>query len=126
MEVFVCNNGQSVELDWDEDQGEMTVWTIGNPKKKIGNMSFSLIESDDPFGGQSYYKLVNMHLEGPDGKKAFLRQGIGRGIVRYVRSFHPVIFSPNDGQWREDGSRLTGDGPGFAQKMVDEGLAHWD
>ena len=126
MKSFLCNNGQLVDLDWDEDQEEMTAWTSDSPRQKIGNVSFRMIEGCDPHGNQDCYKVVNMHLEGPNGTRAFLRQGIGREIVKYVGSFLPVIFSSNDGQPRSDGSHLTGDGSAFAEKMVDEGLAHWE
>ena len=85
------------------------------------------VEGPSGSGDDDYYHVQNMFLEGPDGSRKYLQQGIGRAIIEEVGSCDiPIVFTRNDGIKRDDGSHLTGDGPSFATKMVSEGLAYWD
>jgi hypothetical protein len=124
MDTFQCKDGRTVELDWQDD--EMVVWTTGAQREKIGSITFLFREGLMPDGSDAHYLVTNMHLEGPNGSRAYLHQGIGRAIIRDVSELTPIVFSPDDGQRHDDGSHLTDMGPEFAHRMVQEGLAGWD
>ena len=124
MATFRCNDGRTVDLDWQD--GIMIVSTTGAIKERVGSISFSHREDHLSEEANDYYLVINMHLDGPYGCRAYLHQGIGREIIRIVGQEMPVVFTRHDGQTRGDGSHLTGDGPIFAGKMVEQGLAYWD
>lgn len=114
-------DGRVVELQWEPD--EMTVWTHGESRQRIGSIVFVPYEGDRPDGRDDYYLVVNMHLEGPGSTGTYARQGIGQEIIERVREDRPIVFGPDDGSTRDDGSHLTGFGSAFARKMVALGLA---
>ena len=121
-DIFELRDGRKVELEWN-DAGEMRVWTQGQSRELIGSFEFQHVGGADKHGRDDRYRVTNMHLEGPHGRKEYLHKGIGREIVKRVGGILPVVFGPDDGNTRTDGSHLTGDGPGFARGMVDEHLA---
>lgn len=121
-EIFSLRDGRKVELEW-TDHDEMKVWTHNSSRELIGSFHFMHVEGADEGGRGDYYLVTGMHLEGPAGQKAYINYGIGREIVRRVREIYPIVFGPDDGTTRSDGSHLTEMGPGFARKMVEEGLA---
>lgn len=84
---------------------------------EIGNFDFNFIDDDN--GG--FYKLMNMHLEKTPG---YLNRGIGTACVQYCIDYTglPVVCGRADGMDASDGSHLTGDGEGFAMKMIEKGL----
>jgi hypothetical protein len=124
MDTFQCKDGRVVELDWQDD--EMIVWTTGDARQRIGNITFRYIEGGAEDGSGDHYLVTNMHLDGPNASADFIGQGIGRQIIRQVGEGMPIVFSADDGNRRDDGSHLTGAGPGFATRMIEEGLASWD
>jgi len=124
MDTFTCSDGRIVELDWRDD--EMVVWTTGSSRERIGSIVFDYIEGADERVSGDYCLVTNMHLEGPNGSRSFLGQGIGTQIIKQVGEWTPIAFSPDDGRKRDDGSHLTGMGPDFARKMVKRGLAFFD
>lgn len=120
--IIPTKNAGDVSLEWDGN--EMTVWTVDNPPEKIGEFIFRIYEETD---GQECGLVTGMHLEGPNGSRKYIKQGIGREILKYVAEHEGIwpVFTVNDGIRRESGSHLTEMGPGFATKMIDEGLAYW-
>lgn len=125
LEPYTTKDGRTVELDWSGD--EMKVWTTGDKRELIGTFSFTYVEGPSERGTDDYWHLTHMHLEGPaSDPHSYRRQGIGREIINQVGAHTPIVFTPDDGNRRDDGSHLTGDGPGFARRMVAEGLASWD
>lgn len=50
--------------------------------------------------------------------------GLGRAALEFFKDYTQadVFARENDGQVRDDGSRLTEDAPGFVAKMIDEGI----
>jgi hypothetical protein len=122
MEEVVLANGERVWLEW-TDNDEMVAWTDEQPRRRIGAFSFAAKEGP---GGEPYFKLTHAHLEGPDGpdQGRYAHRGVGREILKSMSQ--PVVVGRDDGQRRDDGSHLTGDGPGFVAKMVKEGLLSWD
>lgn len=114
-------DGRTVELEWGND--EMVVWTTGTPRELIGSFTFQHIEGASEDGHGDHYLITNMHLEGPNGRREYINQGIGREIVRIVSEILPVVFSSDDGMQSDNGSHLTDMGPGFARRMVCEKLA---
>lgn len=124
-ETYTTKDARVVELDWSDD--EMKVWTTGEERELIGSFSFTHVEGPSGRGDDDYWHLTHMHLEGPaSDPHSYERQGIGREIIAQVGADIPIVFTPDDGIRRDDGSHLTGDGPAFARRMVAEGLASWD
>jgi GNAT superfamily N-acetyltransferase len=115
---FQLNDNRVVELEWDDD--EMIVWAMSPQRTEIGRFTFSHIEGASEYTADDYYLVTNMQLD-----HDYRRNGIGREIIRQVGEIYPVVFSPNDGNTRSDGSHLVEDGPQFATMMVAAGLAHW-
>ncbi|MBB4642589.1 hypothetical protein [Rhizorhapis suberifaciens] len=120
--IFKTKSKGDVEIEWTYDD-EAFVRTTGSPPELIGSMTFMHIEGaghqDD-----DHFLVTNMYLDGPNGTGAYLKQGIGREIIRCMSL--PVTFHADDGNRQDDGGHLTGDGPAFATKMVKEGLAFWE
>lgn len=124
-ELYTTKDARIVELDWSDD--EMKVWTSGETRELIGTFSFAYVEGPSGRGTDDYWHLTHLHLEGPASDPHSSRgQGIGREIIRQVGVHTSIVFTLDDGNRRDDGSHLTGDGPGFARRMVAEGLASWD
>lgn len=120
---YYCKDRRAVELEWDSDK--MTAWTAGETREEIGRITFLYIEGASENGDDEYYLVTNMHLEGPNDSRDYTGQGIGREIIKRVGANTPIVFAPDDGNLREDGSHLTEMGPEFAKRMVSEGLASW-
>lgn len=120
---YTLSDGRIVELEWEDSTGEMSAWTATGPRQKIGEFAFHRIEEGDNYRFSESFRVTHMDLRGPDGSGAYLRKGIGREIIRRVCTHAPVIFGPNDGIDRSDGSHLIEDGPDFATAMEREGLA---
>lgn len=59
---------------------------------------------------------------------SYKHEGIGREALTFFREIHglPITASKEDGLKKDDGSHLTGDAPGFVQKMRDEGIIELD
>ncbi|WP_194454398.1 hypothetical protein [Bradyrhizobium sp. CCBAU 53421] len=90
--------------------------------ERIGELSFSQAESDDQYTAP-YWRFMWAHLDFLGDK--FKKQGIGRAALEmwHECSREKAVVARNDGITREDGSsHLTGDAPGFVDRMVQEGL----
>lgn len=122
--TFTTKSKGDVEIEWTDDD-EFIVRTPTHPQKLIGSISFTHIEGVDRHD-EDRYLVTNMYLDGPDESGDYIGQGIGREIIESVREWGRVTFHYGDGTRRDDGGHLTGDGPGFASKMVAEGLASWE
>lgn len=104
--------GEDISVTYDGDE----VGTIG--------LNFVIGEFNTP----DYYHITHLALDGCSNL------GIGRQcLIFHHECFDAVITAgSNDGSKADDGSHLTGKGPGFIQKMRDEGLvakesgSRWD
>lgn len=120
--IFTTKNKGDVQIEWTDDD-EAIVWTVATPPELIGSITFMHIEGADRHD-YDHYLVTNMYLDGPNGSGDYKRQGIGQEIISNMCT--PVTFHVDDGNRRDDGGHLTGDGPGFAGKMVAKGFAHWE
>ncbi len=120
--IFTTKNKGDVEIEWTDDD-EAIVRTLATPPELIGSITFRHIEGADRYD-EDHFVVINMYLDGPKGRGDYIKQGIGQEIIS--SSPIPVTFHVDDGNRRDDGGHLTGDGPGFARKMVAKGLAHWE
>ncbi|WP_189410902.1 hypothetical protein [Neogemmobacter tilapiae] len=116
MQPYTCKNGEVVQIAIDEDDS-YEAKVFGPNGEKIGGMVFHLYEDYD-----TYLKLTWMYLDVNNPR--WKRQGIGREILLRVKAASdlPITASSNDGQRRDDGSHLTGDGPAFVAKMRQDGI----
>lgn len=116
-EIFKAKSGKEYRIELD-DGDEISVW-FGDVKQ--GTISLRRIEGAEEGPGDlayDYYHITHLALDACKG------QGIGRRCLQ----FHQEVFEADitagnyrDGQM-DDGSHLTGDGPGFIAKMRAEGL----
>lgn len=120
--IFKTKNKGDVEIEWTDDD-EAIVRTVATPPELIGCITFRHIEGADRHD-EGHFVVANMYLDGPNGSGDYLKQGIGQEIISSISI--PVTFHVDDGNRRDDGGHLTGDGPVFARKMVAKGLAHWE
>lgn len=120
--IFTTKNKGDVQIEWTDDD-EAIVWTVATPPKLIGSITFRHIEGADRHD-DDHYLVTNMYLDGPNGSGDYKWQGIGQEIISNMCV--PVTFHVDDGNRRDDGGHLTGDGRGFAGKMVAKGFAHWE
>ncbi|PVX27906.1 hypothetical protein [Sphingomonas pokkalii] len=120
--IFTTKNKGDVQIEW-TDEDEVIVRTVATPPELIGSMTFRYIEGADRYD-EDRFVVTNMYLDGPNGSGDYIRQGIGQEIISSMVT--PVTFHVDDGNRRDDGGHLTGDGPGFARKMVSKGLAYWE
>ncbi|ATG20937.1 hypothetical protein CO705_14190 [Ralstonia pickettii] len=116
--TFRDKNDREISLELDEDSLIVKATHNGT---LIGKMEFVEIEQDR---GPSAYKLIWMYLDmaGPEYKSC----GIGQKILELMNEFTggPIIAGSGDGRQSDDGSHLTGDGPGFVAKMRSRGLIY--
>ncbi|MHC9419724.1 hypothetical protein ACYZX9_14130 [Sphingomonas citri] len=120
--IFTTKNKGDVQIEWTDDD-EAIVKTVATPPELIGSMTFRHIEGADRHD-EDRFVVTNMYLDGPNGSGDYIKQGIGQEIISSMAI--PVTFHVDDGNRRDDGGHLTGDGPGFARKMVAKGLAYWE
>ena len=119
--IFTTKSKGDVRIEWADDEAK--VWTLATPPNLIGSITFKHVEGAD-FYDDDHYVVTNMYLDGPNDSGDYKRQGIGQEILS--QSPYPVTFYRHDGIQRDDGGHLTGEGPGFAEKMVEKGLASWE
>jgi len=121
---FRARDGKTYQLSIDDDGTEISGILEGT---LLGTISLDYHQSD--FGNDpDYYYITHLALENcPSGV------GIGRACLQHhVDCFGaPITAGTDNGMKADDGSHLTGSGPGFIQKMRDEGLvvsnvSHWD
>ncbi|MCY4002368.1 MAG: hypothetical protein OXF33_01455 [Rhodospirillales bacterium] len=117
--TYQLNDGRSVIISVDQLDYGITV-TADPAGKSIGFMTFRSIEM--PSTGPDHLHLTQAFLDTSD--RSYLRKGIGRRCLELVREISglSITASEHDGLPREDGSHLTGDAPGFVDKMRAEGL----
>ena len=120
--IFRTKDKGDVEIEWTDDD-KMIARTIGTSPEVIGSIAFTHIEGSDD-RDEGHYLVTNMYLDGPNESGEYTRQGIGREMITSVPL--PVTFHRDDGNRRDDGGHLTGDGPGFAKRMVEQEHAFWE
>jgi hypothetical protein len=125
-ERFIANDGLEYFIDVETDETEIVVSRSG---ETLGRISLRFVEGDPPHLPDSYH-ITHLELDSCRGR------GIGRRCLQLHREYYdaPITAGGNDGTTSEDGSHLTGDGPGFIAKMQAEGLvdgsgssaSYWD
>jgi len=110
---FKAKDGQTYDIYVDDFGEEIVVELNGQPQ---GSIHLRLLEGDGRGMQDSYYIT---QLELTCGNK-----GIGRRCLQFHHDVFGCIItaSSDDGTRRDDGSHLTGAGPGFIRKMIEEGL----
>ncbi|MGV0961886.1 MULTISPECIES: hypothetical protein [Burkholderiales] len=108
--LFTSKSGQQYDIDV-TDGSEILVTKDG---KKCGSILLSYRECD----GDDYYHITNLGLEGCKG------QGVGRQCLKMHKETFgsPLTAGSSHNGKQDDGSHLTGDGPGFIKKMREEGI----
>ncbi|HEY0313834.1 MAG TPA: hypothetical protein VGC56_15250 [Allosphingosinicella sp.] len=116
--LFQTKDRRTVEIEVDEFDWTVRVRTVTGGDE-IGRMSFEEHECAD--GRSSALYLTWCFLDRIPG---WTGVGIGRECLRLAGevSASPITAAADDGMKREDGSHLTGDAPGFVQRMREEGL----
>lgn len=107
------DSGETVVLRLENDSVEVY---IGNDE--IGRLDFRVYEVPRGSGWEEeVYHLTHAFIEGGGGKYKY--QGIGTEAIRLLMESTgaEITFSDNDGQIKDDGSHLTGDGPGFVESI---------
>lgn len=106
---FIDKKGREITLNVDESEMAIDAW---HESILIGSIRFNLIEEVDC----EYLLVTNMHLDQTEG---YLRAGIGTEIINLAEQEFAcsVAFATDDGNKRDDGSHLTGDGPAFANSF---------
>jgi len=110
---FTSKTGQQYTIDVG-DGSEITVYKNG---KKCGAISLSYREGDGMTIPDSYH-ITNLGLDACKG------EGVGRRCLELHKEEFgaPLTAGTVDGKQRGDGSHLTGDGPGFIEKMRKYGI----
>ena len=108
--LFTSKSGQQYEIDV-TDGSEILVTKDG---EKCGSILLSYRECDDA----DYYRITNLGLEGCKG------QGVGRQCLKLHKEMFdaPLTAGSSHSGKQDDGSHLTGDGPGLIKKMREEGI----
>ena len=113
-ETFVARNGLSYTISVD-DFGEEICVSLGG--ETCGSISLRYIEGDYPHLPDIYH-ITHLALD------SCAKVGIGRRCLQLHKEIFdsPLSAGTNNGTTSEDGSHLTGDGPGFIAKMRREGI----
>lgn len=114
--IYKISTGEKIKLILDED--ELSIKVFNSNLQEIGEIVFREIETDY----FPIYKLKWAYLDKLGNQ--YKNQGLGRACVEFFNDFYNtiIIAQENDGQQQDDGSHLTGDAPGFVQKLKIEGL----
>ena len=122
---FKANDGKTYEVTINDEGTEISV---ARDNIVLGTIELDYREADlddDP----DHYRITHLALEGcPPGV------GIGRACLQHHRDCFdaPIIAGSDNGRKANDGSHLTGSGPGFIHRMRKEGLvvsdgsSRWD
>jgi hypothetical protein len=114
------NNGKTVTVTLYASDGALnySVFAKTEEGEEIGSFEFRHIEEEQ----NEYLLLCCIFLEGKAG--IFKRKGIGREILLYAKELYdiPIFAPPSDRTKSDDGCYLIGDGPGFVEKMIKEGI----
>ena len=122
--VFQTKSKGDVHIYNDDDERLVAKTPNG---ETIGELCYREMDIGDDRMPCVYYKASSIDLTGPDGTKAYVRQGIGRELVKTLNELilgKVVVQHPNDDH--KDGDELIDNGPVFWMKMHDEGLCVWD
>lgn len=95
---------------------EVTIKVTTDTEEDIGQIELIMREDEGD------YYITWMYLDKSGNK--FTQRGIGRQALLFFKDHYDVLISAaeNDGMERDDGSHLTGDGPGFVEKLRLEGI----
>ncbi|HCG5249876.1 hypothetical protein P3498_14425 [Vibrio parahaemolyticus] len=113
--LLELNSGERIKLLAD---GDLTVKVLSVTHKiEVGSFDFNYIDH----GNGGLYKLTHMFLDDAPG---YVGQGIGRECLKFCidQTSLPIYCGKAEGSTADDGSHLTGNGEGFAKKMIEEGI----
>jgi len=113
---FLCKNGETVTIEFDEY--EISTIVRDSHNNEIGRLNFAHYDYPD-----AHLKLVWAYLDKAGNR--WLRQGIGRECLQFALESSGagfIIAEEDSGARQPDGSHLTGDAPNFVSKMRKEGL----
>lgn len=112
---FNAADGRTYVIEIDDDGVEITVSHQG---QKLGTITLSRQEEGDDRHIHTYYHIINLSLDDCAGI------GIGRRCLMFHREEFdaPITAGTANGQKMDDGSHLTGNGPGFIARMRELGI----
>jgi len=115
---YKLNDGRTITIDISDDR---SIVVKDHQNNSIGEIILSLKE-DVPSRLAHYYYITSMFMNLRDD--SYLCNGIGRAALIFFKDFYslPIKASKNDGLRKDDGSHLTGNAPGFVEKMRNEGI----
>lgn len=111
---FPASDGNIYKIQIDDLGEQINVFFQGAKK---GSISLRLIEGNPPCQPVAYH-ITHLALD------SCSPLGIGRRCLQFHRELfdESITASNNDGIKCDDGSHLTGDGPGFIAQMRAEGI----
>ncbi len=110
---FTARDGRTYVIALSDDGEEISVQLDG---ARLGQISLRFVEGSD--NDNHWYHITHLELD----------RCKGCGIGTRCLQFHVEVYGctltagRNDGFSSEDGSHLTGDGPGFIAKMREKGI----
>lgn len=111
---LVLSSGMTLTLELSLEK----VRVLDGDGQEVGYLSFTC--KDVPFGCgdvMQVYRLTHAFIEGGNGR--YKHQGVGTEAVRFFQEYigQGVELPKDDGVRKDDGSHLTGDGPGFVGSL---------
>ncbi|MNB69930.1 hypothetical protein D3C81_71400 [compost metagenome] len=108
VKIFIAKDKKQYELRDEDDGGEISVYLDG---VRMGEIYLRSIEVDAP--EYVVYLITGLNLE------KCKHNGLGRACLQYHRELYDstILAGSETGTTSDDGSHLTGDGPGFIERM---------
>lgn len=112
---FVAKDGKTYLIEIDDFGEDITVWHQGI---SVGSITLAEREEGDEHDTNTYYHIVNLSLDDCSGL------GIGKRCLELHKEEldAPITAGTAHGQKMDDGSHLTGNGPGFIARMRELGI----
>ena len=112
--TFTTNRNNKVQISINDEGTNITI--VDSDGDSLGEII--LLCCEDGYPPLDVYYITNLGLDKCKG------QGIGRAALQFHNELFgaPITAAEDDGMTRDDGSNLTGDGPGFVHKMRVEGI----
>lgn len=109
--IFVCKNGEEIRISPDHDL--MKIYAYKTNGDVIGRFEFDWCDS----GCLLTWAFLDLN------EKKYTNQGIGEKIIDIACNIFdgPIYARYPDGQQHDDGSHLTGNAPGFVNKLISKG-----
>lgn len=116
---FTAKDGHIYEIQVDDFGEEIKVFRGDD---LVGSITLRCDEADPPEQSDESFHIMNLSLEKCQGL------GIGEAALRFHIAMHggTITAAADDGMQPDDGSHLTGAGPGFVAAMRKKGLVAHD